>query len=183
MQTLHAGPLVLEPLVVAHTQDMFALLKEPELYRHFDEAPPPSVDWLQARYARWQGRRSPDGRQQWLNWVIRDPAGALAGYVQATVDPDGSAWVAYVLGRSSQGRGYATVATRCMMDHISEQYAVRRFLARVEQANQKSIAVLRRLGFAEAGSDESLRHALSATERLFVAGLGEDDPRTPRPGV
>jgi RimJ/RimL family protein N-acetyltransferase len=183
MQTLRVGPLVLEPLVVAHTEDMFALLAEPELYRHLDEAPPPSVEWLQARYARWQARRSPDGQQQWLNWVIREPEGRLAGYVQATVHPDGSAWVAYVLGRSSQGCGYATVATRCMMEHLGEHFAVRRFLARVEQANEKSIAVLRRLGFSEAGSDESTRHALSATERLFVAGPGADGERSRRPGV
>jgi RimJ/RimL family protein N-acetyltransferase len=171
MQILHAGPLVLEPLVVAHTEDMFALLKESELYRHLDDSPPPSVEWLRARYAGWQTRRSPDGQQEWLNWVIREPEGRLAGYVQATVHPGGSAWVAYVLGRTSWGHGYATLATRCMMDHLSGHYAVQRFLARVEQANEKSIAVLRRLGFAEAGSEESMRHALSGTERLFVSGM------------
>jgi len=62
----------------------------------------------------------------------------------------------------------------CMMEHLAGHYAVHRFLARVERANEKSIAVLRRLGFTEAGIDESMCHALTTTERQFVADVGNE---------
>jgi len=169
MPTLHAGPLLLEPLQVAHAPEMFALLQDPALYHYLDYPPPPSLAHLEGVYTRLQARRSPDGRQRWLNWVVRAPPAGLIGYVQATVGPDASAWVGYVLGRAAWGQGHATRATRCMLEHLVAHDAVQRFLATVEQANERSIALLDRLGFSAAGPDERARHELSATERLFVA--------------
>jgi ribosomal-protein-alanine N-acetyltransferase len=169
MQTLRAGPLVLEPMTVGHAREMFVLLSEPDLYRHLDYGPPASVQYLEALYVTLEGRRSPDGAQHWLNWAIRGPAQGLVGYVQATVGRSGSAWIAYVLGSRHWGRGYATLATQCMMEHLVEAYAVRRFLATVERDNGKSITVLERLGFERAGLQESRDHELSGTELLFTA--------------
>lgn len=169
MQTLRVDHLLLEPLLVAHAQDMFDLLRDPALYEYLDDSPPASVEQLRALYTRLQSRRSPDGAEQWLNWVLRAPEIGLIGYVQATVNQDGSAWVAYVLGRNAWGNGYASVAARCMIEHLAAHYAVRRFMATVEASNQRSIAVLRRLGFVEAEAAAAARHSLSPTERLFVA--------------
>lgn len=168
METLHIGSLTLEPLTVSHGEEMFALLSAPEIYRYLDYAPPSSVRHLQALYATLESRRSPDGTQHWLNWVIREPVHGLVGYVQATVGQSGSAWIAYVLGAQYGGRGYATLATRRMMGHLVEDYAARRFLATVERDNAKSITVLERLGFSRAGLRESREHDLSATELLFI---------------
>ena len=168
METLHIGSLALEPLTAGHAAEMFALLSEPELYRHLDYAPPSSVQHLEALYATLEGRRSPDGTQHWLNWVIREPVHGLIGYVQATVGQSASAWIAYVLGAQYWGQGYATLATHCMMEHLVAAYAVRRFLATVERNNAKSLAVLERLDFSRAGLEESGEHELSGTELLFI---------------
>lgn len=168
MEALHIGSLTLEPLTVGHAAEMFALLSAPEIYRHLDYAPPSSVQHLEELYATLESRRSPDGTQHWLNWVIREPVHGLVGYVQATVGQSGSAWIAYVLGARYGGRGYATLATGCMMEHLIEAYAVRRFLATAERDNAKSITVLERLGFSRAGLQESREHELSATELLFI---------------
>jgi ribosomal-protein-alanine N-acetyltransferase len=106
MRPLDADGLRLEPLVAADADAMFALLSDRDLYRYIDEAPPDDVDKLRARYARLESRASADGRQAWLNWIVRtQPGGAPLGFVQATVLGDGSAWVAYLLGRAHQGRG------------------------------------------------------------------------------
>ena len=147
---------------------MFALLREPELYRHLDYPPPPTVEHLSSVYAALEKRQSPDGSQRWLNWVVREPACGLVGYVQATVARSGAAWVAYVLGRKYWGHGFATLATGRMLDHLAEACAVRRYLATVEQANRPSLAVLQRLGFVETAAEEAARDALSPSERLFV---------------
>lgn len=166
MRTLRAGGLRLEPLVAAHAVELFPLLADPEIYRHLDESPPASLAWLRERYARLESRASPDGRQAWLNWVVRDAEGRAMGYVQATVEAR-TAWVAYVLGREHQGRGHATRAMEAMLGHIAAEHGVERFLAVVEADNAPSIRLLGRLGFKPVPAAERPAH-LSPTERLFA---------------
>ena len=168
MQALAAGELVLEPLVPGHAEAMFEVLGDPELYRYLDHPPPPSVEHLRDVYAGVETRMSPDASQAWLNWVVRRPGQPLLGYVQATVLPDHMAWVGYVFSVRHWGRGHATHAVRAMLEHVARDYGVSRFLASVEAANQRSIRLLERLGFHEAGAPEAQAHALSDTERLFV---------------
>ena len=55
---------------------------------------------MRERLAFLEGRKSLDGSEHWLNWVVRTLDGHLAGYVQATVSANGTAEVAYVLGRA-----------------------------------------------------------------------------------
>lgn len=168
MQPLAAGDLLLEPLVAGHAEAMFDVLAEPELYRYLDHPPPPSVDHLRGVYAGVETRVSPDASQVWLNWVVRRPGLPPLGYVQATVLMNHTAWVGYVFSARHWGHGYATRAGRAMLDHVAGAYGVSRFLASVEAANERSIRLLGRLGFCEAGAAERAAHTLSATERLFV---------------
>jgi [ribosomal protein S5]-alanine N-acetyltransferase len=167
MVALQAGPLWLEPLLPVHAPGMFGLLCEPALYRYTDDSPPASELALLERYQRLAARRSPDGRQHWLNWVLRLPGGELAGYVQATVLPDGQAWIGYVLSPTHGGRGLATQAVDAMARHLAEAWGVTRLLASVEAANTPSIRLLERLGFTEAPA-EAPHRGLGPNERLFV---------------
>jgi RimJ/RimL family protein N-acetyltransferase len=167
MVALQAGPLRLEPLLPAHAPAMFELLREPAMYCYTDDAPPASEQALRERYERLATRRAPDGRQQWLNWVLRLPGGELAGYVQATVLPNGQAWIGYVLSPAHGGRGLATQAVDAMARHLAEAWGVRRLLASVDAANTPSIRLLERLGFAEVPA-EAPQRGLGPAERLFV---------------
>lgn len=168
MQTLAVGDLRLEPLVVAHAEEMYAVLSDPSLYRHLDYPPPPSLEHLRDVYARVEGRLSPDGTQRWLNWVVRPSGAAAVGYVQLTVEAQ-AAWVGFVFSSRHWGRGNASQATRAMMEHAAAAYGVTRFLATVEVDNERSIRLLGRLGFRSATPQERDGHDLTATERLFVA--------------
>jgi ribosomal-protein-alanine N-acetyltransferase len=168
MQTIDAGSLVLEPLVAAHAEAMFELLSDPEIHRYLDDPPPPSIEHLRGVYERLESRQSPDGRQRWLNWVLRSPTGPLLGYVQATVTRQGDAWVAYILSREHWGRGLAGTTMRAMLEHLKLDYGIHRFLATVEADNLRSIRLLERLGFHPATANELVGHSLSATERLFL---------------
>jgi [ribosomal protein S5]-alanine N-acetyltransferase len=168
MKALAADGLVLEPLSVAHAEAMFELLSDPTLYRYLDDSPPPDVEHLRQRYARLESRESPDGKQGWLNWVLRKPGDALMGYVQATVLGNGSAWVAYLLGSGHWGHGHASKATAAMLDHLESDYGVSRHFAIVEADNLRSIRLLERLGFRAATAEELTKHEPSATERIFV---------------
>ena len=175
IQSLETEGLLLEPLVAAHAEAMFTLLSDVALYRWIDEAPPADPASLRARYARLETRASADGRQHWLNWVVRRPGGPPLGYVQATVLEDGSAWVAYLLGSAHQGRGDATRATAAMLAHLESAYGANRLLANVEAENGPSIRLLQRLGFRAATAGEAAAHRPTASERIFVR-----DRREPR---
>ena len=168
LASLSAGDLLLEPLVAAHAQAMFFVLSDPDLFRFIDEAPPISVEALRKRYARLESRASLDGRQHWLNWVLRPQAGAPVGFVQATVEPDGECWIAYLLAAPHRGRGLATLAVGTMLPHLQAAYGARRFLAQVEAANAPSLRLLARLGFSAASNEEHERRRLNASERLLV---------------
>lgn len=170
LPTLTAGQLVLEPLTAAHAEQMFEVLADREIYRHLDYSPPPSVEHLRDVYTRLESRRSPDGSQLWLNWVVRVNGRAPAGYVQATVISPRSAWIAYVLSSKYWGFGHAHAATRAMIDHLAAAYGIDRYLATVEVGNRRSIRLLERLDFRSATSHEARTYVLSATERLFVRG-------------
>jgi ribosomal-protein-alanine N-acetyltransferase len=168
LKGLRAGDLVLEPLEARHAEAMFEVLKDAELYSYLDYPPPPSAEHLRKVYARLEERKSPDGADHWLNWVVIPPQSAPIGFVQSTVMRDGTAWIAYVFARSHGGRGLATQATRAVLGHLEESYAARRFLASVEAANARSIRLLERLRFRPATADELREHKLTATERLYV---------------
>src|SRR5689334_23661391 len=109
--------LVLEPQLAAHARQMFALLQDPAIYRYENEAPP-SVQWLEERFRRLETRVSADGREQWLNWVVRLRGGGLIGFVQATIREDRSASIAYVFGSAHWGRGYGSEAVNAMLGEL-----------------------------------------------------------------
>ncbi len=168
MQTLTAAGLVLEPLTVAHAPEMFEVLCDPLTYRYLDHPPSPSVDHLRAVYKQLETRKSPDGRQLWLNWVVRVPGQPPMGYVQATVVSPGRAWVAYLLASKHWGHGHAYTAMLAMLDDLGKSCGVTRYMATVEVGNQRSIRLLERLGFHGASAQEAVGHELTATERLFL---------------
>jgi ribosomal-protein-alanine N-acetyltransferase len=146
--------LVLEPLARHHAQEMFEALSDRAIYRFIDEAPPASVEALATRYARLESRRSGDGREHWLNWVVREPAsGNAVGFVQASVMENGTAFVAYVIAPPSQGKGYGREATAAMIEELERGYGAKLLRASVDARNAASIALAAALGFAEARRD------------------------------
>jgi ribosomal-protein-alanine N-acetyltransferase len=173
MNTLRAGDLLLEPLCLAHAEPMFAVLGDAALYRYLDNPPPPSLEHLRTAYAYLESRRSPDGREAWLNWVVRRPGEPPFGFVQATVTEERTAWVAYLLSRDQWGHGHATRAMQAVIAHLAGSFGVTLCRAVVEAQNVRSIRLLERLGFRPASPREAGAHDLSPTERLFVLSVGE----------
>lgn len=173
MRTIEQGALLLEPQVAAHADEMFAVLSDPRIYEHENE-PPRSAAWLRERFARLESRVSPDGRELWLNWVLRLRDGPAIGYLQATVYGGGRADVAYELGSAWWGRGLAAQAVQAMIDELVARYGVRRLSAVLKRSNQRSERLLQRLGFARASDEEAQRRMLDADELLMRCDAGDD---------
>ncbi len=149
LRTVRSDRLILEPQLAAHAEEMFHVLGDPAIYEHEGE-PPASLEWLRERYRKLESRASADGREQWLNWVVRLPDGKLIGYVQATVAPSGRADIAYVMESAQWGKGLASEAVRAMTRELAARHGARRLSAVLKRENLRSLRLLERLGFSAA---------------------------------
>lgn len=167
MRILRTASLTLEPQTAAHAAEMYAVLADPAIYE-FENSPPVSEQWLAERYRKLESRRSGDGAEHWLNWVIRLADGALAGYVQATVLPDAASLVAYELGSRYWRRGIGRAAVSAMLDELEDAYAVRLHAAVLKAANFRSRALLDNLGFRPGDGAARARFGAAPDEALMV---------------
>lgn len=167
MKTIVTPSLTLEPQLAAHAPEMFSVLSDPAIYE-FENEPPVNVEWLTTRFERLERRTSPDGSEHWLNWVIRLESGALAGYVQATVYADRTAYVAYELSSRYWRQGIGSSAVRAMMQELRDSYGVSTFLAVLKTRNFRSLALLQKLGFVPASEALAAQHRDESDESVMV---------------
>jgi len=171
MKQISAPPLLLEPQLAAHAREMFAVLSDPAIYE-FENVPPQSEESLTARYAKLESRRSPDGTQAWLNWVIRLPSGELAGYVQATVLPGGASFIAYELASRHWRQGIATIAVSAVCAALHADYSVNLCVAVLKARNYRSLGLLRKLGFQPASAKQFNEFGGDSDEAVMVRAIG-----------
>ncbi|MES2718553.1 MAG: GNAT family N-acetyltransferase [Pseudomonadota bacterium] len=171
MRSLHTPRCTLEPLLASHAEAMFQVLADPAIYE-FENAPPASVQALRQRYQQLESRRSGNGREQWLNWVLRLPAGGLAGYVQATVLPSGLAMVAYELASAHWRQGIGSAAVSAMLQELATHHGVHTAVAVLKARNHRSAGLLRHLGFAPGMPAGATLEAIDADETSFHKRLG-----------
>lgn len=171
MHSLASDGLALEPQTAAHAEEMFAILSDAAIYE-FENEPPPSVDWLRARFTKLETRHSRDGTEQWLNWVIRVPSSRLVGYVQATVRADGQAYIAYVLCSAFWGQGIARRAVEVMIDELIGHYGVCTLWAIFKTPNVRSRRLLERMAFSEAPQEWLVQHSVELGESLMYRHVG-----------
>ena len=155
-QRIGTARLELTPLRVEDADEMADVLADPELYEVIGGSPP-TVDQLRRRYEQMVVGHSPDGRQQWLNWVVRlrgdeaggdagREAGSAVGTLQATVMADGArADIAWIIGKPWQGRGYAGEAAQALVAWLGDS-GVGRVTAHIHPRHAASQAVARRAG-------------------------------------
>ena len=159
---------ILEPQLEAHARDMYEVLCDPAVYE-FEGAPPPSVEALAAGFRRKETRRSPDGTQLWLNWVVRLSGGELAGYVQATVCRGDYSYIGYELASRFWRRGIATASLHAMADELAARYGVRLLVAVLKSANYRSRGLLTKLGFMQASPEEAALFECDSDEVVMMA--------------
>jgi RimJ/RimL family protein N-acetyltransferase len=134
---------------------MFALLTDPRLYEFIPAEPPASLGSLAERYRRLETRRSPDGSQRWLNWIIQTvDDDACLGFVQSTIYPQQTAGFAFLLGSAYWGCGFAHEASAEALDMLFDNYEVTVAYATTDRRNVRSVSLLKRLGFREIEADD-----------------------------
>jgi RimJ/RimL family protein N-acetyltransferase len=142
--------LRLTPLSPADADALFPVLDDERLHA-FTGGRPDTLEELRARLRAWSSERSPDGRQAWLNWLVRSSEdGRILGTTQATVErtPLGLvAVLAWTTATAEQGRGVASAAAGVMADWLVGS-GVGRMEAHIHPAHLASAAVARKVGLA-----------------------------------
>jgi RimJ/RimL family protein N-acetyltransferase len=145
---LESERLTLEPLRVEHAEELAPLLNDTSLHR-FTGGTPDTPAELRARFERQTRGHSPDGQACWLNWVLRHRAtDEPIGTVQATVTIEDRAVVAelaWVVGHSYQGRGFAKEGATAVAAWLREQGATH-LRAHVHPHHYASMAIARAIG-------------------------------------
>ena len=144
-EAIEGRDVVLVPLCGRHADELAGLLEDAYVR---DALGVGDVDALRRRFAAWESRRSPDGEERWLNWLVRARAGDRAlGWAQATVrGATGS--VAYALLPAERGRGAASDALRALLGWLRTKLGVAEITAAIAPDNVASARVARAAGLA-----------------------------------
>lgn len=141
--------LLIEPLATTHAEELVAALDHPSVGEYIGGPDVTTVEAMVERIARLSAGPGPDWPDEvWWNFVARRAdTGVIIGRVEATTYGD---WgeVAYVFDPTATGSGYATEATRWLIDFARSQGAADLWAA-VHPLNVRSIRLLERLGFVE----------------------------------
>jgi aminoglycoside 6'-N-acetyltransferase len=158
-----SSPVVeLAPLRASDAEELLGLLEESDL-RVWLRAR--DLDQLRTRFERWEVRRSPDGREAWLNWVVRaGEDGRAVGWAQATV-AKGAAQVAYAMLPAERRRGYAVEALKAMIGELHGHHGVIFFEAHIEERNVGSQKVAAGAGLRK--TDRTVRG-----EQVWTLAIG-----------
>jgi RimJ/RimL family protein N-acetyltransferase len=140
--------LALDPLRPEDADELATLLDDLSLHRFIGGKPAAPVE-LRARLERQVRGRSPDGKDLWLNWVVRERrTGQIVGTMQATIVAEQTSLIgvlAWVIGSAHQGQGIATEAAGLMASWL-RQHGIVRLRAHIHPEHVSSMAVAAAIG-------------------------------------
>jgi RimJ/RimL family protein N-acetyltransferase len=138
--------LTLEPLQASDASEMHLVLDDINLHA-FTGGQPLRLNELQERYAKLESGSGRDS-EIWVNMIARlNSSGVAIGYVQATIynKEDCYADIAWVIGVSWRGEGYATEAATALVRWLQSQ-GINEIRASIHPSHEASMGIARRLG-------------------------------------
>lgn len=146
--------LRIEPLDLVHAPGLFAALDDERVGTFIGGPDVTTLERLRERIVALRQGPSADSGQEWLNWAVAlAPDGPIVGRLEATRHAPGGhsvGEIAYVFGPAWWGRGFATEATRWLVDHLHRDRGITELWATVAPGNTSSSGLLERLGFTRA---------------------------------
>lgn len=174
--TLTATRIVLRRMQAADAPVLYAYRSLPEVARYQDWLPH-DLDEVQG-LARAQADVEPGVPGSWLQLIIaRRDDGEVVGDcgILFPAGAHASPELGIALRPDHRSRGYATCATRLMLEHLFDARKVHRVVARTDPRNLPSVAVLQRLGLRqEAHLRRSHWHRGQWVDDMVFAMLDEE---------
>lgn len=141
--------LNLEPIDETHAIELCDFFQDNQLHT-FVPFVPTNLEEQKARCTRWALRKSPDGKEIWLNWLTRDLETKLVvGHFQAGIKDDGIASIGYVVARKFQNRGMATEALKIIFEYLHRDLHVTEVKAWSDTRNLASHRLAEKMGMAQ----------------------------------
>jgi RimJ/RimL family protein N-acetyltransferase len=141
--------LILRPLCVSDLDDLYQYQSDPETVRF---TPWPARTREQVREAFDKHHVIPnfseDGQSALLGWELKEN-GKVIGQSAFTLESitNQKGVLGYVMNPQFSGRGLAFEAVNGLIAYVFNNLQVRRLTATIDPRNQKSIALIERLGF------------------------------------
>lgn len=146
---LSTSRLALDPITEAHAEELWELFNDPLLHEYvpFEHL---TLAKQKERFARWARRRSPDGKELWLNWVGREKQTRKAmAHFQAGIRSDGIASIGYLVARDFQRKQFAFEGLQALFQYLSEHLFVREVKAWCDTRNLASQNLAKKLGMVQ----------------------------------
>lgn len=173
---IQTSRLVLEPIAVKHAEPLYESLQNSALYRYIPFEPPQSIEALAERYQRWSAGQSDGGKDIWLNYAVYWPKQKeYVGTLQATIEKEGSTYVAYEVFPSYWRRGIACETVSALIARLFEVYGVQVISAHVDTCNEASIGLLSALNFCRRETIKDADYFKGRSSDEYVYELRKDD--------
>ncbi len=146
--TLETPRLTLREFAEGDAEAIQVYAGDPEVTR-FTSWGPNTPETTAAVLASWLSDQKVSPRTECTLAIVRKEDGILIGGVGFGMTDwnSGMANFGYVLQRSAWGKGYATEASRAVMDWALNELGLRRLIAHCEPAHAASLSILKKLGF------------------------------------
>ncbi|HEX4070555.1 MAG TPA: GNAT family N-acetyltransferase [Planctomycetaceae bacterium] len=151
--------LAFEAITAAHAPLLYDDFLDKRIYEFLPFDAHASIDVLQATYTRWSTMRSPDGLETWLNWALRlHESGVYVGTVQATLDSDRSATLAYIIFPRFWRSGFGREGVRELVRFLFTECDVAYVRANLDSRNTASLRLVESLHFSCEGLTKNADH-------------------------
>jgi ribosomal-protein-alanine N-acetyltransferase len=138
--------LILEPIEIRHAEALCELFSDPDLHQ-FVPQDPPFLEKQKERCERWEKRRSPDGKELWLNWAARDQiTQKIIAHFQAGLKEDGVASIGYLVARAFQKQGLAAEGLIAIFKYLKDDLGAHEVRAWSDTRNIASHRLAEKVG-------------------------------------
>lgn len=177
MPTLETQRLILRPMRVTDSADMYAYARNPEVSRFLTWSPHPDISHTR-RYLEYLGGRYRIGA--FYEWAIvhRETGRMIGSCGFTTIDTvNHCADIGYVMNPDFHGQGLMTEAARCVRDFGFDVIHLNRIEGRFMIENTASRRVMERIGMRYEGMRRSAMLVKGAYRDIGMCAMLHSDPR------
>jgi RimJ/RimL family protein N-acetyltransferase len=135
-------------MVTSHADELFNLFQSPELFAYITRTVPTDLAEFRKGIAFLEGRRSPDGKEHWLNWVSYSLENQkIVGKIEITLEIETRiAFLAYTTFKEFWGRGYAREGCIAVIRHTISDWNASKVVIEMDVRNTASVRLAESLG-------------------------------------
>ena len=159
--------LIFESLVSSHSNDLFTIMNNQNIFKYVNESAYTNKDKLLKRYD-FLSKGSPHSNQEWLNWAIKlKNSNNYIGVLQATIYKNKSTEIGYLLSPKYWSNGYGTEAVNYLCEYLFKNKNVKKIIASIDTRNLSSIKLVEKLHFKYIKTIDCTLKNIPAKDKIY----------------